>query len=102
VERVDSQEKYARIAAGDGELYLRLPRVNSTRGHSTWDHAAGAALLYAAGGTVTDIDGTPLDFTTGRELSNNQGMIVSNGRFHDKILDAVRIVLDEEARARGE
>jgi hypothetical protein len=29
-------------------------------------------------------------------------MIVSNGRFHDKILDAVRIVLDEEARARGE
>jgi 3'(2'), 5'-bisphosphate nucleotidase len=102
VERVDSQEKYARIAAGDGELYLRLPRVNSTRGHSTWDHAAGAALLYAAGGTVTDIDGTPLDFTTGRELSNNQGMIVSNGRFHDKILDAVRIVLNEEARARGE
>jgi 3'(2'), 5'-bisphosphate nucleotidase len=100
VERVDSQEKYARIAAGDGELYLRLPRLNSTRGHSTWDHAAGTALLFAGGGTVTDIDGTPLDFTTGRELANNQGMIVSNGRFHDRILDAVRIVLEEEAQAR--
>lgn len=96
LERVDSQEKYARIAAGDGELYLRLPRKFSNRGHSTWDHAAGAALIYAAGGMVTDVDGSPLDFTTGRELSNNTGMIVSNGKFHDRIIEAVQKVLAEE------
>lgn len=101
LERVDSQEKYARIAAGDGELYLRLPRLNSTRGHSTWDHAAGAALIYAGGGRVSDVDGSPLDFTTGRELSNNKGMIVSNGVIHDRILEAVMRVLKEEEEAAG-
>lgn len=95
-ERIDSQEKYGRIAAGDAELYLRLPRINSTRPHSTWDHAPGAALVMAAGGMVTDIDGSPLDFSTGVALTNNQGMIVSNGRIHEQVLKAVQQVLKEE------
>ncbi len=99
LERVDSQEKYARIAAGHGELYLRLPRLSSTRGHSTWDHAAGAALVFAAGATVTDVDGSPLDFSTGRTLSNNQGMIVSNGAIHAQVLAAVKRLLAEEEEA---
>jgi 3'(2'), 5'-bisphosphate nucleotidase len=97
LERIDSQEKYARIAAGDGELYLRLPRLNSENRHMSWDHAAGAALVYASGAKVTDIDGSPLDFTQGRRLSNNQGMIVSNGAIHDRVLEAVAQVLKEEA-----
>lgn len=96
LERVDSQEKYARIAAGDGELYLRLPRLNSENRHMTWDHAAGAALIFAAGGTVTDIDGSPLDFALGRQLFKNQGMIVSNGAIHEQVLAAVRQLLQEE------
>jgi HAL2 family 3'(2'),5'-bisphosphate nucleotidase len=99
LERVDSQEKYARIAAGDGELYLRLPRKFSSRPHSTWDHAAGAALIHAAGGKVTDVDGSPLDFTTGPTLANNQGMIVSNGAIHDRMVEAVMQVMGEEAEA---
>ncbi len=94
-ERIDSQEKYARIAAGDGELYLRLPRMHSTRPHSAWDHAAGAALVMAGGGKVTDVDGSPLDFSTGAALTNNKGMIVSNGRIHDRVLEAVAHVLRE-------
>jgi 3'(2'), 5'-bisphosphate nucleotidase len=97
LERVDSQEKYARIAAGDGELYLRLPRLNSENRHFTWDHAAGAALVFAAGGQATDIDGSPLDFAQGRMLSKNQGMIVSNGAIHARVLEAVAQVLAEEA-----
>lgn len=94
LERIDSQEKYARIAAGDGELYLRLPRLNSDRPHSTWDHAAGAALVLAAGGRASDVDGTPLDFSQGRSL-NNQGIVVSNGVIHDRIIAAVQQVLGE-------
>lgn len=97
LERVDSQEKYARIAAGDGELYLRLPRLNSPNVHSIWDHAPGVALLSAGGGKVTDIDGTPLDFTQGRVMLKNQGMIVSNGVIHDRVLEAVYQVLSDEA-----
>lgn len=96
LERIDSQEKYARIAAGDGELYLRLPRLNSENRHMSWDHAAGAALVYASGANVTDIDGSPLDFTHGRLLAKNQGMIVSNGVIHDRVLEAVAQVLKDE------
>lgn len=94
LERIDSQEKYARIAAGDGELYLRLPRLHSTRPHSTWDHAAGAALVLSAGGRVSDVDGSPLDFTKGKALGN-QGIVVSNGVIHDRIIEAVQQVLND-------
>jgi 3'(2'), 5'-bisphosphate nucleotidase len=92
--RIDSMEKYARIAAGDAELYLRLPRIDSTRPFMVWDHAAGTALVQAAGGLVTDIDGSPLDFSNGRTL-DNQGIIVSNGHIHEQVLAAVQKVLAE-------
>jgi 3'(2'), 5'-bisphosphate nucleotidase len=95
VERADSQEKYCRIAAGDAELYLRLPRLNSTRPHSIWDHAPGAAIVEAAGGKVTDVDGSPLNYSQGKTLQNH-GVIVSNGRIHDRIIEAVQQVLAAE------
>lgn len=99
LERIDSLEKYARIAAGDGELYLRLPRLNSPNRHMIWDHAAGVALVQGSGAKVTDIDGSALDFTQGRLLAANQGMVVSNGAIHDQVLAAVAKVLDEERQA---
>jgi 3'(2'), 5'-bisphosphate nucleotidase len=88
IEQIDSMEKYARIAAGDAELYLRLPRQGSTRPHSTWDHAAGAALVLAAGGMLSDVDGSPIDFSKGRALPN-EGIIVTNGAIHAQIIDGV-------------
>jgi 3'(2'), 5'-bisphosphate nucleotidase len=93
--RIDSMEKYARIAAGEAELYLRLPRLNSTRPFMIWDHAAGTALVQAAGGRVTDIDGSPLDFSEGRAL-RNKGILVSNGRIHDRVIAAIGQVLTQE------
>jgi 3'(2'), 5'-bisphosphate nucleotidase len=92
--RIDSMEKYARIAAGDAELYLRLPRLNSTRPFMVWDHAAGTALVQAAGGLVTDIDGSALDFSQGRALAN-KGIVVSNGRVHERVIAAIQQVLAE-------
>ncbi|GAB4512824.1 MAG: 3'(2'),5'-bisphosphate nucleotidase [Anaerolineae bacterium] len=96
VEKADSMEKYARIAAGDAELYMRLPRRNSTRPHAIWDHAPGAALVEAAGGKVTDVDGSPLDYSEGSALKNH-GIIVSNGLMHDHIIEAVQKILNEDA-----
>lgn len=93
VDRSDSQEKYGRIAAGDAELYLRLPRLKSTRPHSIWDHAAGVALLTAAGGKATDVDGSPLDFSEGISLKNT-GVIATNGVIHDRVVEAVQTVLE--------
>ncbi len=91
VEGVDSQDKYAMLACGDADLYLRLPR-ELIPSHKVWDHAAGAALIRAAGGVVTDIDGSHLDFSDGDTLKN-LGMIVSNGQAHDRIVEIVQAVL---------
>jgi len=93
--RADSQEKYGRIASGDAEVYLRLPRKDSTRAHSIWDHAAGAAIVEAAGGKVTDVDGSPLDYSDGNTL-NNMGVIATNGAIHDRLVEAVQRMLSEE------
>lgn len=97
VHELDSMEKYALVANGDAEVYLRLPNLSSTRPHFTWDHAPGVALVLAAGGSVSDVTGEALDFSKGRTLPN-RGMIVSNGTVHDRLLKAVNELLDEEAQ----
>ena len=50
----------------------------------------GALIVEEAGGTVTDITGRPLEFHHGRELAANRGVIVTNGRLHDRVLEALR------------
>lgn len=100
-DRLDGMEKYARIAAGDADLYLRLPNIYSTRPHSTWDHAAGAALVVAGGGRATDVDGSPLDFASGATMKRTRGMIVTNGLIHERVVAAVQTLLDEESREKS-
>ena len=91
---LDSMEKYALVACGDADLYMRLPREGSRYAHKIWDHAAGVALVQGAGGTVTDLDGSPLDFSQGETLPN-PGMIVSNGAHHGRLVEAVGRVMGE-------
>lgn len=83
------------VAAGDADVYLRLPRLRSTRPHMIWDHASGAALVEAAGGVVSDVDGSPLDFSLGNTLARNKGVIVANRRIHQRLVDATQQVLRE-------
>jgi 3'(2'), 5'-bisphosphate nucleotidase len=54
--RAGSSLKFGLIAAGDADLYPRLGRTME------WDTAAGHALLNAAGGAVTDLQGAPLRY----------------------------------------
>jgi 3'(2'), 5'-bisphosphate nucleotidase len=49
-----SSLKFCMIAAGEADLYPRLGRTME------WDTAAGHAVLEAAGGTVSCLDGAPL------------------------------------------
>jgi 3'(2'), 5'-bisphosphate nucleotidase len=51
-----SAVKFCLLAAGEADLY---PRFGET---SEWDTAAGHAILEAAGGSVTTLDGTPLRY----------------------------------------
>ena len=56
-----SAVKFGRVAEGAVDIY---PRLSPT---SEWDVAAGAAVVVAAGGKVTDSHGRPLHFGLGRE-----------------------------------
>jgi 3'(2'), 5'-bisphosphate nucleotidase len=86
--RLDSQAKYATVADGEAEIYLRLP-VDVGYREKIWDHAAGSLVVSESGGSVTDTLGEPLDFSLGRTLSNNSGVVVSNGFLHEQVLEAV-------------
>ncbi len=90
--RVDGQTKYAIVARGEASLYLRLPSRPGYR-EKIWDHAAGSLVVSEAGGRVTHVDGSPLDFSSGRTLPNPTGIVVSNGHIHSRVLAAVREVL---------
>lgn len=89
--RMDSQAKYALLAAGEGDLIVRLlsPAKPDYR-EKIWDQAAGALIVEEAGGRITDLDGVPLDFTTGRTLANNRGVVASNGEIHEDVLEVLR------------
>ncbi len=89
--RMDSQAKYATLAQGQSQIYLRLPTRVGYR-EKIWDHAAGMLVVQEAGGTVTDIVGKPLDFTHGRQLEENQGLIATNGPIHDQVVEAVEAI----------
>ena len=88
--RMDSQAKYALLAAGQADIYLRLlsPDRPGYR-EKIWDQAAGSLLVEEAGGVVTDLDGKPLDFTAGRMLVNNRGICASNNLLHPLIIQAL-------------
>lgn len=87
---MDSQAKYAVLAAGGGEMLLRLlsPKMPDYK-EKIWDQAAGAIVLEEAGGRITDLSGRPLDFSQGRTLANNAGVFASNGILHDAGLAAI-------------
>lgn len=91
--RMDSQAKYALLAAGEGELLFRLisPKAPDYK-EKIWDQAAGMLVVQEAGGRVTDLDGRPLDFTQGRMLLENRGVLASNGLLHDEALAAIKAV----------
>lgn len=89
--RMDSQAKYALLAAGEGEIYLRLLSAGQKDyREKVWDQAAGSLLVEEAGGIVTDLDGTALDFSRGRRLTGNRGLCATNGVLHQKTLQALK------------
>ncbi|KZF21093.1 3',5'-bisphosphate nucleotidase-like protein [Xylona heveae TC161] len=90
--RMDSQAKYGSIARGAGDLYLRLP-VKKDYQEKIWDHAAGDLVVREAGGQVTDANGLRLDFSKGRTLRDNKGVVAAPKAIHGQVLDAVMAVL---------
>lgn len=92
--RLDSQCKYAVVARGQADGYLRVP---ARRGYieRIWDHAAGSLVAAEAGCLVTDLEGRLLDFSTGRGLEKNRGIVCAPPRVHGRLMAAL------EAEAAG-
>jgi 3'(2'), 5'-bisphosphate nucleotidase len=87
---MDSQAKYAAVARGEAEIYLRSPNAKTPHYREfIWDHAAGWLVVTEAGGRVSDVRGQPLDWTRGRRLETNLGVVATNGHLHDAVVEAL-------------
>jgi 3'(2'), 5'-bisphosphate nucleotidase len=89
--RLDSQAKYAVLARGQADAYLRLP-TSGTYVEKIWDHAAGSIVATEAGAIVSDITGAPLDFTQGARLSTNRGVIAAANGLHQQLIEASQAI----------
>lgn len=91
--RLDSQAKYCVVARGQADLYLRLPRPakpgKAPYVERIWDHAAGSLVAREAGCAVTDAFGNPLDFSHGKGLERNKGIVVAPPRLHGRAIGAI-------------
>jgi 3'(2'), 5'-bisphosphate nucleotidase len=88
--RLDSQCKYAVVGRGQADAYMRMP---SRKGYveRVWDHAAGALIATEGGCFVTDIAGQRLDFSRGRGLSSNRGILCAEPMTHGRLLNAIEV-----------
>ncbi|MDG2029765.1 MAG: 3'(2'),5'-bisphosphate nucleotidase [Phycisphaerales bacterium] len=87
--RLDSQAKYAVVASGAADAYLRLP-TRPGYVERIWDHAAGSLVATEAGAVVTDITGKTLDFSKGRGLEGNRGVVCATPAAHPLLIDRIR------------
>jgi len=86
--RMDSQAKYAIVARGDAEIYMRLPAKYGYK-EKIWDHAGGVLVVEEAGGIVSDVMGRPLEFNHGYELLANRGIVAANRELHGRVIAAL-------------
>lgn len=86
--RMDSQVKYGLLARGDASIFMRFPPPSYRE--KIWDHCAGFVIVEEAGGRVTDAGGARLDFSKGRWLDLDRGIVAAPPRAHEALLAAVR------------
>lgn len=91
--KIDSQAKYGVVARGEASLYIRLPNPEyPDYRECIWDHAAGLIVVEEAGGKVTDANGQPLNFLSGRRMKDNRGVVATNGTLHKDVLSIVSTI----------
>ena len=84
VETYSAGVKLAMVARGEVDLY-----VNTYPNFSDWDICAGDILVTEAGGTVTEIAGTPIQYGTAGNAQRG-GLLATNGRLHAAAVDGLR------------
>ncbi|KAK4494930.1 hypothetical protein PRZ48_014286 [Zasmidium cellare] len=69
------------------KLYTPFPGVD------LWDHAGGVLIFEEAGGRVTDLNGNSIDFTQGRKMAANYGLVCAPSSVHAEVLNKVQETL---------
>ncbi len=87
--RIDSQCKYAVVARGQADAYLRLPTSKDYYEY-IWDHAAGMLVAEEAGMVVSDISGQALDYSQGVRLCRNRGIVCASPSYHQRLIRVIR------------
>jgi 3'(2'), 5'-bisphosphate nucleotidase len=76
--------KIGRLVLGQGDLY-----VHDGGGAKLWDTCGPEAILTAAGGRFSDLEGAPIDYAS-TDLVLRRGIVATNGLLHDRVLSASR------------
>jgi 3'(2'), 5'-bisphosphate nucleotidase len=72
------------VASGTSELYF-----TSTNKIKQWDTCASYCLVKEAGGNMTDVYGNDLNYNTD-DVNHQNGIIVSNGLVHEKVINSYK------------
>jgi len=78
--------KVSRVVTADADIY-----VHAGRGAKLWDTCAPEAILKAAGGRFTDLDGKPIDYAA-TDISIPNGLVATNALLFDRVIQAVAAV----------
>lgn len=76
--------KLCLIALAERDLY-----VNPSPRCKVWDTCAPEAILYAAGGKMTDVHGDPLHYDR-EDLWRHTGLVASNGVLHGAVIERMQ------------
>ncbi|KYF77324.1 3'(2'),5'-bisphosphate nucleotidase CysQ [Sorangium cellulosum] len=87
--------KVARLVLGQADLY-----VHDGGGAKRWDTCGPEAVLTAAGGRMSDLDGASIDYRSD-DLVLRSGIVATNGALHEAVLSAVAASRERAAAARS-
>lgn len=79
--------KVGSLVTRQADVYIDPSSVTNA-----WDSCAPEAILHGAGGRMTDIAGEPLHYSP-LELRNIRGLVATNGRCHDYVINQIRRVI---------
>jgi len=94
---LDSQCKYALVAEGAADCFMRVP--GSRGAEKVWDHAPGAVVASEAGAWVGDLVGAPLRMA-GDSLDQNVGTLACDRSIVAEVHGAARSVLATSSPAQ--
>ncbi|MCX7120535.1 MAG: 3'(2'),5'-bisphosphate nucleotidase CysQ [Gammaproteobacteria bacterium] len=83
IKPMNSALKFGLVACGSGDLYVRFGPT------SEWDTAAGQSIVEAAGGSLVDFQGQPLQYNAKESLLNPSFMAMGDNAQCQRYLDLV-------------